>query len=122
VRVHPLTRVRGALGEIDLHLSPQGADAAGNADAGTLPLGVLHAELVDATGVVERKWTVDLRDASAAQARFDALVTRTWLITLGSVPERVRRWALNAGDDSPGPVIRVWWEGAPGVAEGRVGR
>lgn len=136
--VHPLTRIEtgGDTGQatLVLHLSIGGsADADGAAAAGggaeSTARGVLHVALLApederAAGPAIREWVVDLRGESGA-ARYDALVTRTWLVTLGGVPAPVAAWARggDGSDAGAGPWVKVWWDGAErGAAVARVGR
>lgn len=109
--IHPLTHIDADGATLVLHLTLDESSAA------TDPLRTrpLRVELLpaDGGGAPLRSWDVELGGESA-RARYDALVTRTWLVRLVGVPQQVGDWSRSAGADfreGDGPWVRVRWEG-----------
>ena len=109
--VHPLTRV-GTDGEgkpaIIVHLEVR--DEFGQS---IKALGVVRVELLKPGGFgVDREWVADLRSARANAQMYDDLVTRTYMLPLGGVPEWVINWSAkpgggSGGESGGGPTVRA---------------
>ena len=124
--IHPLTRV--------------GTDAAGR------PAILLHLEFHDkfnqdvkAFGIARvalqgpdrdgsREWQVDLREPRNNALTYDGLVTRTYTIPLGGIPNWLILWSQDeiktTNASSFQPELRVWFtlEPPPGAKPGEDGR
>jgi hypothetical protein len=102
VRIHPLTRfARTDDGQTELVCHVELKDRFQQSVKG---LGLLRFELYrpgDGSGqgggeVQECIWSVDLSDPGTNAAAYDDLVTRTYTVRLGSLPESIQRWLIEA--------------------------
>lgn len=122
LEVHPLTRVgtdaNGRLAVI-VHL-----DVRDEFGQSIKVLGEVVVLLVRGDGRVERTWTVDLTDPKTNAAMFDDLVTRTYVLALGGVPEwlgaRARGDVAGADVERSGEraTVRVAWRLVQGEVQG----
>lgn len=129
--VHPLTRIAGTPGvggdggaaALIAHL--QLLDSAG---LSVRALGGVRVELYrpDPDGEVGSQdlvWEIDLRDPGVNAGAYDELITKTYTLTLGALPEWAIRWARET--DTPPPALRARFEllnGRELEATARLGR
>lgn len=111
--VHPLTRVgTDSEGKPALIVHLEVRDAF---DQSVKALGVVHVDLLKSGGSgVEREWVVDVRDAKTNALMYDDLVTRTYTLPLGGVPQWVLTWSARSPEDGAGgsggaaaPMVRA---------------
>ncbi|MBY0398533.1 MAG: hypothetical protein K2X91_18965, partial [Thermoleophilia bacterium] len=124
--IHPLTHIDADGASPDgatlvLHLTLDESGAA----ADPLRSRPLRVELLPADGGAPlRSWDVELGGESG-RARYDALVTRTWLVRLVGVPPEIGEWSRSVGGESregDGPLVRVRWEGESRTVSERLRR
>lgn len=104
--IHPLTRV-GA----DADSSPVLAlhfNFKDETRASVRPLGQLRVEIYKpkaatdtAPQPLDKSWTVDLSDPGRNAASFDDMITRTYSVNLGGVPDWLLKWSKGEGAGSP---------------------
>ncbi|HMN40457.1 MAG TPA: hypothetical protein PKE29_06390 [Phycisphaerales bacterium] len=109
--VSPLTRVglEGIGGpSLMLHLDFRDAD-----DRSVKAFGQLRVELFqpnaagDGKQALARSWDADLSDPLRNALTFDAMITRTYTITLTGVPEWLVQWSRKQGESADAPNIIV---------------
>lgn len=107
MRIHPLSRItRGADGEAELVCHLELRDSSNQV---VKCLGVASVELPGADEPTPR-WEVDLRDVNANADAFDDVVTRTYTLRLGGLPEELERLADAAPAAGAAPVrVRAWF-------------
>jgi hypothetical protein len=107
LRVHPLTRLtKDVAGTPVLALHLELRDGANQV---VKCLGVVRAEVVKPeAGAPVQRWEVDLRDPRPNADAFDDVVTRTYALRLGSLPEELVRLAdAPANAESAGLRVRA---------------
>lgn len=115
VVVHPLTRVGAdADGRSALLLHLEVRDRFGQS---IKALGEVRVELISSGQGAGRAWVVDLRDAGVNAELFDDLVTRTYVLPLGGVPEWLSAWAKGEEGGAESARVRVRFRVAEGGKE-----
>ena len=126
--IHPLTRIGTDITgtpAILLHM-----DIRDRFDQSIKALGTLRAQLVTqgatATGSSDedgRIWDVDLRNAQVNAIMYDDLVTRTYTVPLGGLPDWLIAWSREQHVDDPTaphadrPDLRIWFTITDGRGE-----
>lgn len=111
--IHPLTRVStDTAGKPALLIYLELRDQYGQV---VKALGQVRVELM-ATGSLlpgsgrdaraERIWDIDLRDPNRNALLFDGLITRTYALTLGDLPDWMVAWSESGGQNA-GPTVNV---------------
>lgn len=111
IAVHPLSRVGESVSGRVLVVHLQVLDAEGRPTRSSGPLRVElrrgkagarldEAEIARLLGqAAERVWDVTLDSGLNPQTRFDALVTQTYVLEFGGLPEWAEQWASDARSD-----------------------